>query len=105
MKMSKRAEKALRGSIKKWERIVDGTGVDKEAENCSLCKLYIDTDDCGACPVAKRAEISGCRNTPYSRWGAHQGDKHWGEHEMKAYCPTCKTLAKKELEFLQGLLP
>ena len=50
MKMSKRAEKALRGSIKKWEAIVSGEGCDDADANCPLCLLY-HNNDCVKCPV------------------------------------------------------
>jgi len=35
-----KALEALKGSIKKWERIVEGTGVDEGADNCPLCELF-----------------------------------------------------------------
>ena len=65
--MNKRTLKALEGSIKKWEKIVDGTGYDRGGENCPLCKLFLHsgTFDCGGCPVYQKTRKMGCDGTPY----------------------------------------
>ena len=36
--MTKKVLKALKGSIKKWESIVKGTGEEHGSKNCPLCK-------------------------------------------------------------------
>ena len=107
MKMSKRAEKALRGSIKKWERIVAGDGTDNGVDDCPLCSLCFGdfSTRCDGCPVSEAVKDNACHGTPHEEWADHHDEVHDEEVETKVHCPTCKTLAKKELTFLQGLLP
>lgn len=38
--MDKKTVKAIRGSIKKWEDIEKGTGMDFGVGNCPLCHLF-----------------------------------------------------------------
>jgi hypothetical protein len=94
--------KALKGSIGKWQRIVNGRGVDRAADNCPLCKYF--SNKCGACPVKKWTGQSQCIDTPFWEWVQHNADKHPGK-PLKVYCPECKRLAKEELNFLEDLLP
>jgi len=102
--MDAKTLKALKGSIKKWEKIVEGTGVDKGEDNCPLCKIC--GWNCKDCPVVMTGEAKeGCRGSPYSDWVEHQSEEHWEKEESKVYCPTCKELAQKELDFLRSLLP
>ena len=60
-KWSKRKIEALRGSIKKWGKIYDGTGADEGDENCPLCKIY----SCDSCPIGEAIGTEGCFGTPY----------------------------------------
>jgi len=102
MKLSKRAEKALSGSIKKWTKIVNGTGVDKGIANCPLCKLY-HNNDCVSCPVRRYTGHIFCRSTPYISWTKHHNEtkfNHFGNMQCCSECPKCKKLARKELNFL-----
>jgi len=102
--MDAKTLKALKGSIKKWEKIVEGEGIDDGGKNCPLCKLYSDKD-CRSCPVCAEVDNYGCHDTPYDEWESHHENKH-EENELyrKVYCPTCKELAQKELDFLKSLL-
>ena len=105
IKWSKRKLKALEGSIEKWEKIVDGTGVDDRDSNCPLCKLYC---GCKSCPVAQTVHFTGCNNTPFTKWCKHHREKHPTEtlfFSLEVECPTCKKLAQKELDFLKSILP
>ncbi len=110
-KMSKRMLKALKGSIKKWDKIVKGTGTDGGTKNCSLCTLYNRIDNCGICIVKKKTGMDGCQDTPYAGWDFHHDNKHravgsyYAEFPYKTECPVCKKLAKAELKFLKSLLP
>lgn len=64
--LSARQAEALRGSIRKWEKIVDGTGFDYGGNNCHLCQLYATRAlDCLGCPVRAETGKSGCFGTPY----------------------------------------
>ena len=44
---------ALRGSIAKWEHVVDGTGEENGARDCTLCQEF---DDCEGCPVYEESK-------------------------------------------------
>jgi hypothetical protein len=103
--MDKKTLKALQGSIKKWEKIVEGKGSDKGYENCPLCKLFGD-NRCVECPVAIKMGIENCFDTPYDSWTNHQDEKHdiWNS-PYKIECSKCKKIAEKELKFLKSLLP
>lgn len=90
----------LQGSIKKWEDIVAGTGEDRGSQNCPLCQEFLDNVDCDGCPVAQRAGIGHCENTPY--WAFYDAA---GGLYKKADTPELKALARVELDFLKSLLP
>lgn len=80
---------ALRGSIAKWEAIVNGTGQDKGTKNCPLCQMFFNvTGNCDGCPVKESSGQSGCDGTPYDHY-----DRDMPE------------IAEEELEFLKSLLP
>ncbi|HEA67338.1 MAG TPA: hypothetical protein ENI07_11030 [Desulfobacterales bacterium] len=96
--MNKETLTALKGSIEKWEAIVEGTGIDGGYRNCPLCTLFID-DNCRECPT----KCSG--SFPYGKWESHVDNEHWAEGTLKIYCPTCKELAQAELDHLKSLLP
>jgi hypothetical protein len=105
-KMDKKALKALKGSIKKWEGIVSGKGIDKGSENCPLCKLfYSGIDYCSLCPIYQKTGDEHCQNTPYIAWVDHLESEHNCVEDLSIQCPTCKRLAEKELKFLKSLLP
>jgi hypothetical protein len=107
--MSKRALRALRGSIRKWEAIVARTGVDEGSMNCPLCAAYIDAD-CRSCPVLAKTHRQLCDGTPYRAFRKHQFvvhhaggfARHW---ESVPGCGTCTRLANAELKFLKSLAP
>lgn len=90
--MNARTLKALRGSIRKWQKIVDGTGVDKGCRNCPLCALFY-KNYCVGCPVFIKSEMEHCENTPYPLFTAACTAKE----ESK--------FARAELNFLKSLLP
>lgn len=95
---------AIKGSIEKWERIVDGTGED--ANNCPLCKMHC-SEGCGECPVVKCSGDYGCTDTPYDDWVDHLHNAHGVDllvGNRKVHCPTCKELAQAELDFLREVL-
>ena len=93
-------EKALRGSILKWQKIVKGTGVDLGAENCPLCMKFMDDDifDCGRCPVALAGHDS-CQDTPYELYADLV---NYGKF---ATTNDAKVVAQDEVDFLKSLLP
>lgn len=98
--MNKRTLKALRGSIAKWEKIVSGDAEDMGAENCPLCKLFVE-DFCDGCPVRKESGVPGCIQTPWHRWAKAQNQRfHWTANTKRR-----KKLAQAELDYLKSLLP
>jgi hypothetical protein len=97
--------KALEGSIIKWEKIVDGKGIDNGIDNCPLCKRFHLGKDCVGCPVFAKTGIYGCDRTPYDEWHKHHSIKHRDCIHCEINCKTCKKLAQKELAFLKSLLP
>jgi len=103
--MDAKTLEALKGSIKKWEKIVGGTEIDNGRLNCPLCELFEDKR-CLGCPVFEQTAVSGCDGTPYEKWINHQEYRHFENSGVwMVYCPTCKELAQKELDFLRSLLP
>jgi hypothetical protein len=117
--MKKKTRKALKGSIKKWEKILDGTGTDLGSKNCPLCArfLHIEGIDlllqveetCVGCPVKKASGETCCRNTPYEKWWNHRQHSHLSLDDYsvgnKIECPECRKFAKQEVKFLRGLMP
>ena len=67
---TERQKRALRGSIKKWEKIVDGTGVDNGRWNCSCCIAFDKYGHlmCEGCPISIFTGTTECRNTPYAEY-------------------------------------
>jgi hypothetical protein len=106
--------KALKGSIRKWERIVAGTGTDMGMQNCPLCQRFktfdCTTDDGEVCPVAasKGPGNSSCSSTPYADWELAQ-QEHAHPHTLsmayRAHDDETVMCAVLELEFLKSLLP
>ncbi|MCK9597553.1 MAG: hypothetical protein M0R06_00855 [Sphaerochaeta sp.] len=64
-KMDDATAKALEGSIRKWERIRDGTGKDMGVANCPLCQMFYLNHECVGCPVFERTGRRLCAETPY----------------------------------------
>jgi hypothetical protein len=94
--MDAKIAEALEGSIEKWRKIVEGSGVDYGIINCPLCTVFFDAA-CRNCPVATRSERIYCGGTPYSDWNDCVGD------DSRATTPELKALAQAELDFLISL--
>lgn len=95
---------ALRGSIRKWEKIVDGSGADKGSKNCPLCQLYnTGSSECEGCPVRDATGLPFCIGSPYVENWALPSRGSWPP--VYANTPALKVAARKELKFLQSLLP
>jgi hypothetical protein len=109
--MKHKIRKALKGSIRKWEEIVAGKGVDKGGANCPLCQLtekeYLECDKL-PCPIYTKTKMLECQGSPYPKWREHHRSNHPEEDEFlkynRVYCPTCRKLAQTELDFLKSLL-
>ena len=100
--MNSKTLKALKQSIKHWERLVAGEpGEEMGRHTCALCKLfrpYKPTLNCLGCPVAVKTGKPGCQSTPYDV--AANAFVFQGKHSK-----TFNRAAKKELAFLKSLLP
>lgn len=102
--MNRETLKALRGSIRKWEKIVDGTDEDRGHRNCPLCALFFD-DNCRGCPVSDATGQCGCNDTPYEAWvdaNAEHG-RLYGYNRI--HDDDAAIAAVLELEWLRSLLP
>ena len=103
--MTRKAHDALKASIRHWKRMAAGKRRNKEsptADHCALCKEFQDNfgdpDFCTGCPVSEKTKLTGCLGTPFSEawraWRNCGGDS-----------PEFKAAARKEIEFLESLLP
>jgi hypothetical protein len=86
-KWTEEQKKALRGSILKWQRIVNGTGTDEGPDNCPCCKKWYFVG-CNGCPIRTFTGESECISTPYD--------------DVKGEQPTSNQ-ALSELNFLRAV--
>ena len=109
--MNRKTKAALEDSIAKWDAIHKGTGKDKGAKNCALCKRFADCFTGNErCPVFKLVGQDSCNGTPYVSWWDHHNKNHregtalcgFGISRQKG-CAQCRRHAKAELEFLKSL--
>lgn len=87
--MSGRALKALKASIRRWEKVA-ASGAPWETyfmTECSLCDAYPTV--CDSCPVAQNTGRADCEGTPLPRF----------------YKDPTQANAREELAFLRSLLP
>ncbi len=94
---------AIRGSIKKWEQILNYKQEDKGADNCPLCSLYYYNEHCIGCPVVVVTGRSRCVGSPYDDW--HRYFDGTNIPYSKVIDATSAELALEELTFLRTLLP
>ena len=66
-KLLQRQRIALRKSIRKWQKIVNGTGVDNGTDNCALCAEF-HAENCTGCPIKEITHEQCCNGTPYELW-------------------------------------
>lgn len=112
---------ALRKSVKKWENIVavledpDYFVVfEAGAKDCACCQEFLDDrgfGDCQGCPVAEAVRDTNCGKTPYEEWAAAfddlegvVGSRPGVRFETKKERQSLLKPAKKELQFLRGIL-
>lgn len=102
---------ALRGSIEKWRKVVQGDYFEAGPCDCPLCIKFRVQDNqvsCAGCPVAAKTGYPGCDNSPYTAWS---------DAYDEAECYTCindaepddqpmvREAAQTMLDFLIGLQP
>lgn len=105
--MSKRAEKALRASIKHWEVDVLPYGINPSPEDCALCNLYHSFERekiCSPhCPIQRKTKVQiGCATTPYTTYKETRERVKWS---TVMPTPTMKKHAKAMIKFMKDLLP
>lgn len=102
--MTKKAIRALKGSIGKWEKLASGEGEDYGGNNCALCKAF---PECDNCPVAMKTGNDQCRGTPYYDW-RREATAHVTWFASMRYTPDssqARRQARRMLNFLKRLLP
>ena len=120
--MNKETLVALQKSIKRWKKFASRKEIvyhiGMGAKNCPLCNLFnlsrelheINSDPCKGCPVKKRTKKPYCYHTPYGI--ASECYYNWEDAERNESVRLAdilqikfKAAAKKEVEFLESLLP
>lgn len=106
--MNAKTLRALHASIRKWEKIIAGTGKDQGPSNCPLCKLFhtkneLDKQCCVGCPVAEKTRRRWCLGTPYDKWVDAVRD--YDGNPSKREIARCIKIANAELDFLKALVP
>ena len=97
--MKKETLTALMGSIEKWKNVAKGDWANMGEANCPLCKLFAGGNACKGCPVSRHTRVGDCFDTPY-----YDFVKVADEYGF-ARTPEAKAAARKEVRFLQSLLP
>lgn len=102
--MEPKTLKALKASIKKWERNVKV----RKPENaktgpfdCSLCLKFFEKG-CHGCPVSIKTGEICCYDTPY--WNARRALNEWLTYP-EYFKHKWQTAAQAEVDFLKSLLP
>jgi hypothetical protein len=102
MNMNPETLKALKASIRHWERILIGTDIEIGPKHCALCRKFrryrLPSGGCCKCPVCRRTGFYACNETPYRDFASAWVFPH--KHNESTII-----LAWKELEFLRSLLP
>jgi len=93
----------LKQSIKKWDSIIDGTGVDEGIKNCPLCQEYW-SGDCFNCPIREYTGESDCDGTPYTDWAMYCYHEHSESLPYKVFDEKSLSLAEEERDFIQRVL-
>ena len=99
--MTPQALTALKLSIAHWRRMAEGNrnkGDKPTGSQCALCIEFRKYSSCDGCPVQIHAGTHMCNCTPY--YSAHIAYIDYGPKS-----PEFKAAARKELEFLESLLP
>lgn len=98
---------ALRGSVEKWDRIIDGKSDDMGTSNCPLCRKfhsrYNHKNECEGCPVHTKTGLTNCEGTPYPKFREHVVKKHGKRAWMRVHCDECKKIAGEMKSFLKSL--
>lgn len=115
--------KALEDSVRKWDCIAQGIGIDEGTKNCPLCTMYFDPftsgftgywrNTCNDCPVYKKVNESECRDTPYEAIHLYKLQPLpvwiksilWATNRVPIRISNTLYAIEAEIEFLISLLP
>ena len=100
-KYSKRTISALKKSVKHWQENFDADhclDISIYDEDCPLCSIFANDDDCKGCPIRDYTGKPDCRKTPWHH-------VFMTSYENTADLPSkkLKNAIKKELTFLENL--
>lgn len=101
--MDKKTIRALRASIRKWERNAKVKHPDKyllDSDDCPLCGLFFH-HDCEGCPVMQKTGRPNCGGTPYIKANIACSNWEWQAGPMEE----AHAAAQEEVAFLKSLLP
>jgi hypothetical protein len=108
MRMSKKAQVALEGSIEKWYIIITASGVDRGPDNCPLCaefRVVVSRVSCNGCPVKQATGRHGCNGTPHVHFNDADMDASGTIFEYGELSQEKLEYALEELLFLRSLHP
>ena len=97
--------KALKASIRKWERNARAKTPEEyktKGSDCALCVLF-PMSSCGSCPVANKTGYSDCVGTPY--YDARAAAMDWAIFRTEQERNAAHAAAREEVAFLKSLLP
>jgi hypothetical protein len=92
-KLLDKGYKPLTVTIRKWQSIVEGKGIDEGPNNCALCEAY-QHHNCRECPVQQYTGYPYCLWTPYA---------NFVQAKMAKNETSMKECALEELQFLKRL--
>ncbi|MDJ0781082.1 MAG: hypothetical protein QNJ22_03880 [Desulfosarcinaceae bacterium] len=92
----------MKASVRKWDRIVAGSGSDGGVLDCPPCRIYYALV-CTGCPIAAFTGRRFCKGTPYGAWYHHQVAVH-GYMRRRVYCDTCRQLATEMRDFMVAIV-
>lgn len=113
--MKKKVLKALKRSIKKWEKKAEQTidELDFGPESCPLCELFHPSINdkilwgsaCIECPIYEKTNEKYCNKTPYKATADIWDEWDIQKHLSKKQEVKLREGIQEEIEFLKGLLP
>ncbi len=105
--MNKKTLAALKASIQHWrenEAAETPDGASVWGDNCALCSIFAENDDCAGCPVQKKTGSGQCWESPW--YGAKTAFLLWNKNPDNTGARAAfRTAARAEREFLESLLP
>ena len=109
--MDAKTLKALKASIRKWEKNAKAETLDEFKTGPSECPLCLEFNSifrgssfahCIGCPVFNATGMTSCMGTPYGE--AEEAAEEWGDDILGAPA-AARAAARAEVDFLKGLLP